>query len=341
MGGQEGREGLLCGWLEQRDGAPGCQGCRRRRRWCWVLLPDVHPCRGPAGPFVQAKKRKAEEAAATKAAPAGEQQQEQQQQAAVAEEAEAAQPAKKKRKTEGGAVAAEQQAAEPQADEEQQNGGGEGGGEGGEGSDGGYVSAGKEGTAARAFQRVKADEWLDKKGAWDNSYVGTFGQNGWGWKAQEVLGKVGAGEGRAAPCTAPVQVGAALWWVHLCCGTLWALLCYTAVAWRMPPRRFTCTSRAARAPILPPPPHTPSPARSAARTSVTRRPRRSEAATRAARSTPTRAARTSLRTRVRWRGCRGGGACGGCGAGGCRKAASGMRRPMDACVLCCTSLCLL
>ncbi|PSC68366.1 Nucleolar and coiled-body phospho 1 [Micractinium conductrix] len=138
----------------------------------------------------KAKKRKAEEAAATKAAPAGEQQQEQQQQAAVAEEAEAAQPAKKKRKTEGGAVAAEQQAAEPQADEEQQNGGGEGGGEGGEGSDGGYVSAGKEGTAARAFQRVKADEWLDKKGAWDNSYVGTFGQNGWGWKAQEVLGKV-------------------------------------------------------------------------------------------------------------------------------------------------------
>jgi hypothetical protein len=52
------------------------------------------------------------------------------------------------------------------------------------------VSGGKQGSAARAFQRVKADEWLDKKGAWDNSYEGTFGQDGWGWKAQEVLGKV-------------------------------------------------------------------------------------------------------------------------------------------------------
>ncbi|PRW59918.1 Nucleolar and coiled-body phospho 1 [Chlorella sorokiniana] len=81
---------------------------------------------------------------------------------------------------------AAQQAAEPQAGGEEQEAGGATGGR----SDGGYGSSGKEGTAAKAFQRVKADEWLDKKGAWDNSYEGTFGRNGWGWKAQEVLGKV-------------------------------------------------------------------------------------------------------------------------------------------------------
>lgn len=48
----------------------------------------------------------------------------------------------------------------------------------------------KQGTAAKAFQRVKADEWLGKKGSWDNSYVGTFGENGWGFKAQQILGQV-------------------------------------------------------------------------------------------------------------------------------------------------------
>jgi hypothetical protein len=37
---------------------------------------------------------------------------------------------------------------------------------------------------------VKADEWLGKKGSWDNSYKGTFGNDGWGLKAQEVLGQV-------------------------------------------------------------------------------------------------------------------------------------------------------
>jgi hypothetical protein len=46
------------------------------------------------------------------------------------------------------------------------------------------------GTAAKAFQRVKAEEWLGKKGSWDNSYVGTFGASGWGFKAQQILGKV-------------------------------------------------------------------------------------------------------------------------------------------------------
>ncbi|KAL6763959.1 hypothetical protein V8C86DRAFT_3022592 [Haematococcus lacustris] len=46
------------------------------------------------------------------------------------------------------------------------------------------------GTAARAFQRVKAEEWLGKKGSVDNSYEGTFGEAGWGYKAQQVLGAV-------------------------------------------------------------------------------------------------------------------------------------------------------
>lgn len=46
------------------------------------------------------------------------------------------------------------------------------------------------GSASKAFQRVKAEEWLGKKGSWDNSYEGTFGQAGWGFKAQQALGKV-------------------------------------------------------------------------------------------------------------------------------------------------------
>jgi len=46
------------------------------------------------------------------------------------------------------------------------------------------------GSASKAFQRVKAEDWLGKKGSWDNSYEGTFGQAGWGFKAQQTLGKV-------------------------------------------------------------------------------------------------------------------------------------------------------
>lgn len=45
-------------------------------------------------------------------------------------------------------------------------------------------------SGAMAFQRVKADEWLGKKGAIDNRYEATFGQAGWGYKAQQVLGQV-------------------------------------------------------------------------------------------------------------------------------------------------------
>ena len=48
----------------------------------------------------------------------------------------------------------------------------------------------RRGTAHKAFQRVKAEEWLDKTGAHDNSYKATFGSSGWGAKAQEVLGQV-------------------------------------------------------------------------------------------------------------------------------------------------------
>ncbi len=46
------------------------------------------------------------------------------------------------------------------------------------------------GSAAKAFQRVNANEWLGKKGSWDNSYEGTFGAAGWGFKAQQILGNV-------------------------------------------------------------------------------------------------------------------------------------------------------
>ncbi|KAK9869038.1 hypothetical protein WJX84_005211 [Apatococcus fuscideae] len=42
----------------------------------------------------------------------------------------------------------------------------------------------------RAFQRVKAEEWIGQKGAIDNSYQATFGEDGWGAKAQQVLGQV-------------------------------------------------------------------------------------------------------------------------------------------------------
>jgi hypothetical protein len=44
----------------------------------------------------------------------------------------------------------------------------------------------------RAFQRVKAEEWLGRKGAWDNSYEAVFGNTGWGAGAQAILGKVNA-----------------------------------------------------------------------------------------------------------------------------------------------------
>lgn len=42
-------------------------------------------------------------------------------------------------------------------------------------------------TGARAFKRVNDDEWLGKKGAWDNSYEAKFGSSGWGAKASQTL----------------------------------------------------------------------------------------------------------------------------------------------------------
>lgn len=42
-------------------------------------------------------------------------------------------------------------------------------------------------TGARAFKRVDDNEWLNKKGAWDNSYAAKFGNSGWGAKASETL----------------------------------------------------------------------------------------------------------------------------------------------------------
>ena len=40
------------------------------------------------------------------------------------------------------------------------------------------------------WPRVNAEEWMGKAGSWDNTYEGTFGEGGVGWKAQSVLGQV-------------------------------------------------------------------------------------------------------------------------------------------------------
>ncbi len=37
---------------------------------------------------------------------------------------------------------------------------------------------------------MNADEWINEKGAWDNSYEANFGNSGWGAGAQAILGKV-------------------------------------------------------------------------------------------------------------------------------------------------------
>ncbi|KAK9839972.1 hypothetical protein WJX74_001316 [Apatococcus lobatus] len=52
------------------------------------------------------------------------------------------------------------------------------------------VSHSKSPGGGRAFQRVKAEEWIGKQGAINNSYQATFGEEGWGAKAQQVLGQV-------------------------------------------------------------------------------------------------------------------------------------------------------
>lgn len=114
------------------------------------------------------KKRKKEEAAA---------------EAAEAEEApspatEEKRPAKKSKKDDDHTAVDANGAAE--YNDGYSSGGNGGNNTGGEGT----------GTASKAFQRVKADEWLGKKGSWDNSYVGTFGESGWGFKAQQILGQV-------------------------------------------------------------------------------------------------------------------------------------------------------
>lgn len=56
-------------------------------------------------------------------------------------------------------------------------------------------------TGARAFKRVNDDEWLGKKGAWDNSYEAKFGSSGWGAKASQTLLQVSqALHPRSDPC---------------------------------------------------------------------------------------------------------------------------------------------
>lgn len=49
------------------------------------------------------------------------------------------------------------------------------------------AAAAKGPTGARAFKRVNDEEWLGKKGAWDNSYEAKFGSSGYGAKASQTL----------------------------------------------------------------------------------------------------------------------------------------------------------
>ena len=42
----------------------------------------------------------------------------------------------------------------------------------------------------RSIYSVNVEELIGKKGSWDNTYEGTFGEDGVGWKAQAVLGQV-------------------------------------------------------------------------------------------------------------------------------------------------------
>mmetsp|Transcript_23350 Transcript_23350/g.60816 ORF Transcript_23350/g.60816 Transcript_23350/m.60816 type:complete len:309 (+) Transcript_23350:2-928(+) len=84
--------------------------------------------------------------------------------------------------TPGGQAEAQQQGPGSSPEQDQQ---------GEQRQEGGSDSDKKKGNSTfKAFQRVKAEEWLGKKGAWDNSYEGTFGQDGWGFKAQQALGAV-------------------------------------------------------------------------------------------------------------------------------------------------------
>lgn len=55
-------------------------------------------------------------------------------------------------------------------------------------------------TGARAFKRVNDEEWLGKKGAWNNSYEAKFGNSGWGAKASQTLLQVSH-----APASNPIR----------------------------------------------------------------------------------------------------------------------------------------
>ena len=75
-------------------------------------------------------------------------------------------------------------------------------------------ASGRGSTGARAFKRVNDEEWLGKKGAWDNSYEAKFGNSGYGAKASQTLLQVTE---QHAPClllwSAPI-LKPALWLLH-------------------------------------------------------------------------------------------------------------------------------
>ena len=64
---------------------------------------------------------------------------------------------------------------------------------------------GSGGTGAKAFQRVKDDEWLGKRGSWSNSYADTFGEAGWGAKASATLQQVSLARLCNGLCCTPPQ----------------------------------------------------------------------------------------------------------------------------------------
>ena len=79
-------------------------------------------------------------------------------------------------------------------------------------------------TGARAFKRVNDEEWLGRKGAWDNSYEAKFGNSGWGAKASQTLLQVS--HGRALSCVRPFL----LLCIRTCNHGLWSLPCLSLSA---------------------------------------------------------------------------------------------------------------
>ena len=92
---------------------------------------------------------------------------------------------------------------------------------------------------------MKSEEWLGKRGSRDNTYEGTFGAAGWGYKAQQVLGQARTSRASRACCSAPPQPHRLLQHtlalllhtvrgsvcMHVCCGVVHARS-HTCARWQ-------------------------------------------------------------------------------------------------------------